>query len=237
MWDNIYVANVVQGSSALAVPSGLPCSPAIRSTPALIAAALFAFTPYFVKTFPELMTDMPAVTMLAACGCSTARVAARAGIASALAGRRASRRCSCSSTRCGCVLSGPGSGAFCGLSPARSSPCALPHLAWWNHGSFFYSFAHASRIDGIDRAGPRELLLRNSANFPGEHARTFRERVGRPYVERSRPDRAIRGAGVISRFAISTFGPSVSRCWPGPHFSFTSSNPAQEVRTCRWPSR
>jgi 4-amino-4-deoxy-L-arabinose transferase-like glycosyltransferase len=76
VWDDIYVANVVQGIvSTLAVLFAfLYVRRSFGLLPALIAAALFAFTPYFVKTSHELMTDMPALAL--PCGCSTARAPA-----------------------------------------------------------------------------------------------------------------------------------------------------------------
>jgi 4-amino-4-deoxy-L-arabinose transferase-like glycosyltransferase len=68
LWDNIYVANVVQG--LWTVSAVLFALLYVRKTFGLVAglcaAFLLAFGPYFVETSHELLTDMPAVALMLA---------------------------------------------------------------------------------------------------------------------------------------------------------------------------
>src|SRR5207302_7812944 len=68
LWDNIYVANIVQAIvTTLAVLFAfLYVRGAFGVVCGMAAAFLFAFTPYLVETSHELLTDMPAVAFMLA---------------------------------------------------------------------------------------------------------------------------------------------------------------------------
>src|SRR6266480_4446703 len=68
IWDNVYVANLVQGVvTALTVVFGfLYARRGFGLAAALFSGFLFAFTPYFVEASHELLTDMPALALMLA---------------------------------------------------------------------------------------------------------------------------------------------------------------------------
>src|SRR5256885_275690 len=68
LWDNVYVANLVQGvvTTLTVVFAFLYARLAFGLAAALFSAFLFAFTPYFVKASHELLTDMPALALMLA---------------------------------------------------------------------------------------------------------------------------------------------------------------------------
>jgi len=154
LWDDIFVANIVQGIvTTLAVLLTFAYARrAFDATTALCAAFLLAFTPYFVETSHELLTDMPAVaSMLAAMWLFDkpgARFALLAGVAYALAVQ----------TRFTSLFLIVYFVLDARVSPRKLRRLALlllgaavtivPYLAWvrWNYGSFFYPFVLARRI-------------------------------------------------------------------------------------------
>ena len=68
IWDNVYVANLVQGvATTLGVLFAfLYVRGAFGRSAAFFSAFLFAFTPYFVDASHELLTDMPALALMLA---------------------------------------------------------------------------------------------------------------------------------------------------------------------------
>jgi 4-amino-4-deoxy-L-arabinose transferase-like glycosyltransferase len=154
LWDNIYIANVMQGLfTTLAV---LFVFLYVRSTFGLMAgisaAFLLAFAPYFVETSHELLTDMPAVALMLAAMWLFDKRGARFGLLAGVAyGLAIETRftslflllyflfetaLSLKKTRHLLFL---GAGAAASLAP---------YLIWlkWKYGSFFYSFVLARRI-------------------------------------------------------------------------------------------
>jgi 4-amino-4-deoxy-L-arabinose transferase-like glycosyltransferase len=154
LWDNIYVANLVQGLlTTLAV---LFAFLYVRRTfgwvAGLCAAFLFAFTPYLVETSHELLTDMPAAALMLAAmwlfDGSRASSALLAGVAYALA----------IETRFTSLFLivyfllelavRPKRLARLVLLGAGATVTLAPYLVWlkWQYGSFFYPFVLARRI-------------------------------------------------------------------------------------------
>src|SRR5439155_5599341 len=68
IWDNVYVANLVQGvvTTLAVVFAFLYARRGFGLAVALFSAFLFAFTPYFVEASHELLTDIPALTLMLA---------------------------------------------------------------------------------------------------------------------------------------------------------------------------
>jgi len=68
LWDNIYVANIVQAvvTTLGVLFAFLYVRGAFGVVSGIAAALLFAFTPYLVETSHELLTDMPAVAFMLA---------------------------------------------------------------------------------------------------------------------------------------------------------------------------
>src|SRR2546430_8657046 len=66
LWDNVYVANLVQGvvTTLTVVFAFLYARRGFGLAVALFSAFLFAFTPYFVNASHELLTDMPALALM-----------------------------------------------------------------------------------------------------------------------------------------------------------------------------
>jgi 4-amino-4-deoxy-L-arabinose transferase-like glycosyltransferase len=154
LWDNIYVANIVQAVvTTLAVLFAfLYVRGAFGVVAGMAAAFLFAFTPYLVETSHELLTDMPAVAfMLAAMWLFDKpgrRFALLAGATYALAVQ----------TRFTSLFLIVYFALDAGLSPRKIRQLAIlvvaagvtiaPYLIWarWNYGSFLFPFVLARRI-------------------------------------------------------------------------------------------
>ena len=154
LWDNIYVANIVQAVvTTLAVLFAfLYVRGAFGAVSGIAAALLFAFTPYLVETSHELLTDMPAVAfMLAAMWLFDKpgpRFAILAGAAYALAVQ----------TRFTSLFLIVYFALDASLSPRKLRQLAIlvaaagvtiaPYLIWvrWNYGSFLFPFILARRI-------------------------------------------------------------------------------------------
>jgi 4-amino-4-deoxy-L-arabinose transferase-like glycosyltransferase len=153
-WNHIYVANLVQGVvTALAVLFVfLYAKPLFGPASALLAAFLLAFSPYFVDTSHDLLTDMPAVTfMLAAMWLFDKphlRFAFLSGVLAALAVQ----------TRFTSLFVFIYFVLDAALSPKKMRSLALlivgavvgivPYLIWvqWTYGDFLHPFVWARRI-------------------------------------------------------------------------------------------
>ncbi len=155
LWDNIYVANIVQAIvTTLAVLFAfLYVRGAFGVVCGMAAAFLFAFTPYLVETSHELLTDMPAVAfMLAAMWLFDKpgpRFAILAGATYALAIQ----------TRFTSLFLIVYFALDASLSPQKklrqlvilvvaAGITIAPYLIWirWNYGSFLFPFVLARRI-------------------------------------------------------------------------------------------
>ena len=154
LWDNIYVANIVQAvvTTLGVLFAFLYVRGAFGAVPGIAAAFLFAFTPYLVETSHELLTDMPAVAfMLAAMWLFDKpgpRFAILAGAAYALAVQ----------TRFTSLFLIVYFALDASLSPRKLRQLAIlvaaagvtiaPYLIWvrWNYGSFLFPFVLARRI-------------------------------------------------------------------------------------------
>jgi 4-amino-4-deoxy-L-arabinose transferase-like glycosyltransferase len=211
VWDDIYVANLVQGiASTLAVLFAfLYVRRSFGALPALIATALFAFTPYFVETSHELMTDMPAVALMLAAMWLFDRTgigsAFMAGIASALAAQmRFTSLFVFAYFIVDAFFSEPKFRRLFWLV-AGAVLAMAPYLIWvrWNYAGFFYSFALASRIT-TEWTAPVPASFYFAAIpqiFPLSLLALFASGLVATFFERSRSDRPSHGAGMISGLA------------------------------------
>jgi len=154
LWDNIYVANIVQAVvTTLAVLFAFfYVRGAFGAVSGIAAASLFAFTPYLVETSHELLTDMPAVALMLAAmwlfDKPGPRFAILAGAAYALAVQ----------TRFTSLFLIVYFALDASLSLKKLRQLAIlvvaagvtiaPYLIWvrWNYGSFLFPFILARRI-------------------------------------------------------------------------------------------
>ena len=154
LWNNLYVANVMQGLvTVLAVLFGfLYVRRSFGATAGFCAAFLLAFAPYFVKTSHELMTDMPAVALMLAAmwlfDMTGARAAFSAGVAYGLAVE----------TRFTSIFLALYFLLEAGFAPERfrrlvwlglgAAATLAPYLVWLKvtYGAFLYPFLMARRI-------------------------------------------------------------------------------------------
>ena len=154
LWDNVYVANLVQGivTTLTVVFAFLYTRRGFGLAVALFSAFLFAFTPYFVSASHELLTDVPALALMLASmwlfDKPGARYAFLSGIIYALA---IQTRFTSLFLIVYFVLDAI-------LSPKRTRSLAFllagaavaiaPYLVWvrWNYGSFFFPLVQARRI-------------------------------------------------------------------------------------------
>jgi 4-amino-4-deoxy-L-arabinose transferase-like glycosyltransferase len=154
IWDNVYVANLVQGvvTTLVVLFAFLYVRPVFGSVAALFGAFLFAFTPYFVEASHALLTDMPALALMLAAmwlfDKPVPRFALLAGAVYALAIQ----------TRFTSIFLIFYFALDATLSPKKMRNLALlligaaaaitPYLLWlrWNYGSFFFPFVMARRI-------------------------------------------------------------------------------------------
>jgi 4-amino-4-deoxy-L-arabinose transferase-like glycosyltransferase len=154
LWDNVYVANIMQGLfTALAV---LLAFAYVRATFGVLAgvcaAFLLAFAPYFVETSHELLTDMPAVTLMLAAmwlfDKSAARYALLAGVGYALAVETRFTSLFLLLYFLLEVAWAPRSFPRLVLLGIGAAATLAPYLVWLKgrYGSFFYPFVLARRI-------------------------------------------------------------------------------------------
>ncbi len=154
LWDNIYVANIVQAvvTTLGVLFAFLYVRGAFGAVPGIAAAFLFAFTPYLVETSHELLTDMPAVALMLAAmwlfDKPGPRFAILAGAAYALAVQ----------TRFTSLFLIVYFALDASLSLKKLRQLAIlgvaagvtiaPYLIWvrWNYGSFLFPFVLARRI-------------------------------------------------------------------------------------------
>ena len=68
LWDNVYVANIVEGllTSLVVLFSYLLVRSIWGEVTAIVVAVLFAFSPYIVEQSHQLMSDFPAVSLMTA---------------------------------------------------------------------------------------------------------------------------------------------------------------------------
>ncbi len=154
LWDNIYVANVMQG--LWTTTAVLFAFVYVRKTFGLLsglcAAFLLAFGPYFVETSHELLTDMPAVALMLAAmwlfDKSGPPFALLAGVAYALSiETRFTSLFLMLYFLLEVALSPKKFGQLVLLGVAAAASLA-PYLIWlkWRYDSFFYPFILARRI-------------------------------------------------------------------------------------------
>jgi len=154
IWDNVYVANLVQGvvTTLVVLFAFLYVRGVFGVAAAFFSAFLFAFTPYFAEASHQLLTDMPALALMLAAmwlfDKPGLRFALLAGAVYALA---IQTRFTSLFLICYFALDAT-------LSPKKLRNLALllagaavtitPYLFWlrWNYGSFFFPFVMARRI-------------------------------------------------------------------------------------------
>ena len=154
IWDNVYVANLVQGlvSTLTVVFAFLFVRPVFGIGVAVFSGLLIAFAPYFVIASHQLLTDSPAMALMLAAmwlfDKRGARYACLAGIVYALA---IQTRFTSLFLLLYFVLdtaSSPAKIRHLAMLLAAAGAAMVPYLAWaqWNLGSFYFPFAHARRI-------------------------------------------------------------------------------------------
>jgi 4-amino-4-deoxy-L-arabinose transferase-like glycosyltransferase len=154
VWDNVYVANIVQGivTTLTVVFAFLYARRVFGLAAAAFCGVLFAFTPYFVKVSHELLTDMPALALMLA--------------AMWLFDRRGVRNAFLSGIVCALAIQTRFTSLFllvyfaldAALSSGKIRNLAVllagvavaiaPYLAWvqWHYGTYFFPFVHARMI-------------------------------------------------------------------------------------------
>ena len=154
LWDNVYVANLVQGvvTTLTVVFAFLYARLAFGLAAALFSGFLFAFTPYFVKASHELLTDMPALALMLASmwlfDKPGARYAFLSGIIYALAIQtRFTSLFLIVYFVLDAILS-PKKIRSLAFLLAGAAVAIAPYLVWvrWNYGSFSFPFVQARRI-------------------------------------------------------------------------------------------
>ena len=154
IWDNVYVANLVQGviTTLVVLFAFLYVRGVFGVAAALFGAFLFSFTPYFVEASHQLLTDMPALgLMLAAMWLFDKpgpRFALLAGVVFALAVQtRFTSLFLVVYFALETILS-PKKLRNLALLLAGAAAAITPYLLWvrWNYGSFFFPFVMARRI-------------------------------------------------------------------------------------------
>ena len=243
LWDNLYVANLVQGVlSGLTTLFGfLAARRTFGSNAALIAAALLAFTPSFVASSHALLTDMPAVTALLAAMWLYDRPGPASpllsGIASALAAQFRFTSLFGQVYYLTELLTAGATLRRLVLAVTGTAIGLAPYLFWvrWNYESYLHSFAFASRItrewtlpvparfylDGLGEIFPVSLGLLFVAGAGCAAARwagRFRSARGTPLR------RAAAGLDRGSRRILSLV------LWGGAYFTYMATIPHKEVR-------
>ncbi len=243
VWNDIYVANVVQGiASTLAVLFAfLYVRRIFGRTPALIAAALFAFTPYLVQNSHELMADMPAVALMLGAmwlfDRPTTRSAFVAGVSCALAALM-------HFTSLFVFGYFAADAFFSGFKWRRLFWLAVgaivaisPYLMWTrrNYGSFFYTFAFASRIttEWTAPVPARYYVHAILEIFPASVLALFAVGLVATFMEWRQSERASEGAGLISRVAnLDRRSERILAllAWGAAYFVYMLRIPHKEVR-------
>jgi hypothetical protein len=154
IWNNVYVANLVQGAVTTLVVlfAFLYVKESFEPVVAFFGAFLFAFTPYLVMRSHELLTDMPALALMLAAmwlfDKPGSRYAVLAGAVYALAIQtRFTSLFLIVYFVIEAVLS-PKKLRNLALLLAGAAAAITPYLLWlkWNYGSFFFPFVWARRI-------------------------------------------------------------------------------------------
>jgi 4-amino-4-deoxy-L-arabinose transferase-like glycosyltransferase len=154
IWNNVYVANLVQGvvTTLVVLFAFLYVKEAFEPVAAFFGAFLFAFTPYLVERSHELLTDMPALALMLAAmwlfDKPGPRYAVLAGAVYALAIQtRFTSLFLVVYFVLEAVLS-PKKLRNLVLLLAGAAATITPYLLWirWNYGSFFFPFVWARRI-------------------------------------------------------------------------------------------
>lgn len=240
IWDNIYVANLVQGlvTTLTVVFAFLYARQAFGLAAALFSGFLFAFSPYFVEASHELLTDMPALALMLAAmwlfDKPGPRFAFAAGAVYALAIQ----------TRYTSLFLIVYFALDAALSPRKIRNLAFllpgaavaiaPYLAWirWNYGTFFYPFVQARRIvtewtapvpagyywDALPQVFPLSMWFFFAAGIVLPLARDIKAR--RASEERARSI----GLSEESKRRL------VLLMWGGAFFAYMLSIPHKEVR-------
>jgi 4-amino-4-deoxy-L-arabinose transferase-like glycosyltransferase len=155
VWNHIYAANLIQGvvTTSAVLLVFLYVKPLFGNVPALFAAFLLAFTPYFVNASHELLTDMPAVALILAAmwifDKPGARFALLSGVASALAVQtRFTSLFVFVYFGLDTILSYRKKMRSLALLGIGAAVTIAPYLIWvkWNYGSFFHPFVIARMI-------------------------------------------------------------------------------------------
>lgn len=154
IWDDVYVANLVQGvvTTLTVVFAFLYARQGFGLAAALCSGFLFAFTPYFVEASHQLLTDMPALALMLAAMWLFDKPGARYAFLSGLIYALAIQ------TRFTSLFLFVYFALDALLSPKKIRSLAFllagtvvaigPYLIWirWNYGSFFFPFVQARRI-------------------------------------------------------------------------------------------
>jgi hypothetical protein len=242
VWDHIFVANIVQGLfTTLAVLFAFVYArQAFDTTTALCAAFLLAFSPYFVETSHELLTDMPAVALMLAAmwlfDKPGTRFALLAGVIYALAVQTRFTSLFLVVYFALDTIASPRKlwrAAWLSLGGALT---IIPYLIWlrWNYGSFFYPFALARRIvtewtapvparfylDALPEIFPPSLWLAFAVGVLALVARSF----VRPQSERTDPAVALRDIADVTRRQV------VLLLWGASFLAYMLTIPHKEVR-------
>jgi 4-amino-4-deoxy-L-arabinose transferase-like glycosyltransferase len=154
LWDNIYVANVMQGlwTTTAVLFAFVYVRKAFGILAGLCAAFLLAFGPYFVETSHELLTDMPAVALMLAAmwlfDKSGAPFALLAGVAYALSIETRFTSLFLMLYFLLEVAWSPRKLRQLVLLGVGAAASLAPYLIWlkWKYDSFFYPFVLARRI-------------------------------------------------------------------------------------------
>ena len=154
IWDNVYVANLVQGlvTTLTVVFAFLYTRQRFGLSAGLCSGFLLAFAPYFVEASHELLTDMPALALMLASmwlfDKPGARYAFLSGVIYALAVQtRFTSLFLVVYFALDTILS-PKKIRSLAILSAGAAVAVAPYLIWirWTYGSFFFPFAQARRI-------------------------------------------------------------------------------------------
>jgi 4-amino-4-deoxy-L-arabinose transferase-like glycosyltransferase len=154
IWDNVFVANLVQGVATTLVVlfAFLYVRGVFGVAAAFFGAFLFAFTPYFVDASHELLTDMPALALMLAAmwlfDKPGPRFALFAGVVLALAVQTRFTSLFLVVYFALEAIRSPKKLRNLALLLVGAAAAITPYLLWvrWNYGSFFFPFVMARRI-------------------------------------------------------------------------------------------
>ena len=243
IWDNVYVANLVQGmvTTLTVVFAFLYTRQRFGLSAALGSGFLFAFAPYFVKASHELLTDMPALALMLAAmwlfDKPGARYAFLSGILYALAIQtRFTSLFLIVYFALDAVLS-PKKIRSMAFLLAGAAAAIAPYLVWirWNYGSFFFPFVQARRIvtewtAPVPASFYWDALLQV---FPYSMWFFFGAGVLLPVARRAMDRRTGEDGGRLTGLAglsDQTKRQFVLLMWAGAFFAYMLSIPHKEVR-------